>query len=561
MFAYPVVLMLLLVVVPVGVWMVVREVRGRRGAVEAFGEPALLERSSALPGRMTGVRRGLQLVAVVLGVLALARPQWGERPAALARTGRDVLVLLDLSRSMNVTDVAPSRLAAARRAAAEIVAVSPGDRVGLVVFGGSAFLQLPLTTDHAALRLFLDAASSDDLGDPATDLSAALAAAVEIFDHDGERGYQAVLLLSDGESVEGDLAPALDDLRRAAIPVFTVGVGTPAGGPVPADTAESDEPYHRDYIGRIVTSRLEEAELRRIADATGGAFARWGDRESLEHLTAELGRLAVRPLAQRKGTERTDRFQWPLGLAVVALVMESVTRRRGRRGYSALVAVAAVTAVGCSTAARQGERAYAAARWADAFEAFDRAHEAEPAPALAYNAGAALYRMERYADAVQRFRQAAAAPDPALRQRSFYNLGNAYVRLAESDPADPEPLFDAIAAYEQALRLAPADADAKWNLELALRRLGDDRVSGGSSGRPGRADFGRGDMNVPGYEGNPDAAVGAMAGGGFGSTEGESVEELSEPEARRLLDAVQREQLESHEGRPASRGVQGEKDW
>jgi hypothetical protein len=118
-----------------------------------------------------------------------------------------------------------------------------------------------------------------------------------------------------------------------------------------------------------------------------------------------------------------------------------------------------------------------------------------------------------------------------------------------------------VTAFEEALRLTPADDAARWNLEVALRRLGDDRVSGGSSGRGRAGDYGRGDNNVPGYEGNPDAAVGAMAGGGYGSAEGESAEELSADEARRLLEAVERQQLSSHEGRRTARGPRGERDW
>ena len=128
-------------------------------------------------------------------------------------------------------------------------------------------------------------------------------------------------------------------------------------------------------------------------------------------------------------------------------------------------------------------------------------------------------------------------------------------------PERGQLLLDAIAAYEEALRLDPGDRDAKWNLELALKRLDEDRMAGGSSGRGRAADYGRGNMNVPGYEGNPDAASGAMAGGGYGAGEGESVEELDADQARQLLEAVQREQLASHEGRPSPKGPTGDRDW
>ena len=136
------------------------------------------------PERLSLIRQALTFGGLGLGLLALARPQFGERPSSRAVSGRDVLVLLDLSRSMNAADAGPlhsgearlSRLAAAKQAVLESLASSPGDRVGLVVFGGSAFLQLPLTADHAAFRRFLDAASTDDLANPATDLSRALTA-------------------------------------------------------------------------------------------------------------------------------------------------------------------------------------------------------------------------------------------------------------------------------------------------------------------------------------------------------------------------------------------------
>jgi tetratricopeptide (TPR) repeat protein len=229
--------------------------------------------------------------------------------------------------------------------------------------------------------------------------------------------------------------------------------------------------------------------------------------------------------------------------------------------------MAGLLAISCALAAcspgirqaRSGERFYDAGNYREAHQAFQGAFEASGDPALQYDIGVALYRLKRYEDAAKSFREAAGVA--RLRQRSLYNLGNAYVRLAEEAPEKDEPLRHAIGAYEEVLRLNPADSAAKWNLELALQRRGEDRESGGSSGRGRSADYGQGNMNVPGYEGNPEAAVGAMAGGGYGSGEGESAEELSEAEARALLEAVEREQLTSHEGRQALGRETGQKDW
>jgi tetratricopeptide (TPR) repeat protein len=217
---------------------------------------------------------------------------------------------------------------------------------------------------------------------------------------------------------------------------------------------------------------------------------------------------------------------------------------------------------GCSPAlrdARRGEQLYAKGRYRESYEAFQRALTVSADPALQYSLGTSLYRLRRYDEAARSFREATSVPD--LRQPSYFNLGNAYLRASEEASEPGGLLRQAILAYEEALKLSPADSAAKWNLELALRRRGEDRESGGSSGRGRSADYGRGNQDVPGYEGNPESAVGAMAGGGYGAGEGESAEELSESQARELLEAVEREQLSSHQGSPSLGGGSDQKDW
>ncbi len=341
-FAYPLALALLLPALTSAVWALRRHNRERRVRLHNFGQPGLLARASAIPSeRLSAVRQALTLGGLSLGLLAAARPQFGERPASLVHTGRDLLVLLDLSRSMNAADGEPirsaqdrlSRLALAKGAVLEALAGSPGNRVGLVVFGGSAFLQLPLTADQAAFRRFLDAATTDDLANPATDLSRALAAAATTFEHEGERGFQSVLLLSDGESVEGDVGPPLKRLRLAGVPVVAIGVGSSEGAPIPADSSEAPEKWHRDHIGRVVQSRLEEGDLRRAATETNGVYLRWTPGAGAG-LSAELGKLEKRTMSSRTSPERADRFQWPLGLAIAMLAMEPLlgAARRRRHG-------------------------------------------------------------------------------------------------------------------------------------------------------------------------------------------------------------------------------------
>jgi Ca-activated chloride channel family protein len=312
-------------------WWIARERRRRRRALASYGDQVLLAGSSAIPGERSWLAQHL-LATAALGftLLALARPQLGERPAAMVHAGRDVLVLLDLSRSMNASDDSLPRLTVAKRAIRAVLAATPENRVGLIVFGESAFLQLPLTSNQSAFERFLDAASTDDLGDPGTSLAGALTAAAAAFEHEGERGYQSVLLVSDGESGSGDVAPALARLRRARVPVFALGVGSLQGAPVPADSSEAPEKWHRDHIGRVVLSRLEEGELQRAARETNGVYAR-ANPPGIAHLAQELAHSDKRIIASQESVERIDRYQWPLGLALMALGLAPLAGVRGRR--------------------------------------------------------------------------------------------------------------------------------------------------------------------------------------------------------------------------------------
>ena len=330
-FGAPLYLLALAVIGPMLGYALIRQERDRVERLHLFGDEPLLQQTSRVPSRRRRmVRDALTLAAVLLILLTLARPQFGERPGAMGRTGRDLLIVLDLSRSMNAADVEQSRLAVAKQLVRDLLRASPGQRVGLVVFGGSAFLQLPLTGNYAAFQRFLDAASTDDLGDPATDLSNALTAANTAFEHDGERGYQTVLLVSDGESGTGDIGPVLNRLRQARIPVLAVGVGTTQGAPLPADSSEAPEKWHRDNIGRIVLSRLEEGDLRRAARETGGSYHQWSP--AIAHdLSESLSRLDRRAITTAVAMERVDRFQWPLGFSIGLLVLIPLTGGRAPR--------------------------------------------------------------------------------------------------------------------------------------------------------------------------------------------------------------------------------------
>jgi Ca-activated chloride channel family protein len=581
-FAQPSALMLLLVLP--ALWFILRAAEEQRqAALRRFGDPKVLGKSSRLPMAPGLLRTVLRWTALVGTVVALARPQVGKQSSTAPRAGRDLIVALDLSRSMKAEDVSPSRLRKAKEMAWKLAAARPGDRIGMVIFGGAAFLQLPPTTDLGTFQMFLQAASTDDIADPATDLASALRVSERALRKERALiGSRGVILVTDGERSEGALEPVLDLYRRAKLPVFAIGIGTAEGGQIPADSG-AGTPWHLDGIGRPVVAHLAEDDLKKIAAATNGGYARWDDAAAIDAMSKALVTLEARTIGSQPATEPIERYQWPLAIAVVALLAEmllgAVGRSSGRavsstktqilrastagppdRLTAGLIILLAPLALSCSSQRdlSKGQQLYEAGKYLEAYEAYQRVIVQQGGVSVKYNAGNTLYRMKQYNEATKQWWDALSGP-PELRQHVYYNMGNAFVRASEDANALSRYLDKAIAAYEEALRLNPSDKDAKWNLEVALRKRGDTDERG-SRGRGGRADYGRG-QKEEGYEGSREQAVGAMAGGGAGGDEGESVEELDAEQARAMLEAVERQQLSTHEAQRQKQGGGADRDW
>lgn len=569
-FAVPAALFLLVALPFAAAWLIRHAQAGRAAALESLGDPVVLARTGLRidPGARR-IRALLRTAAIACGLLALARPQGGEYDTRSNRSGRDLLVALDLSRSMLVQDAGGTRLDRAKSLAKDLASELPGDRVGLVIFGGAAFLQLPMTNDHAVFDRFIDAATSNAIEDPSTDIASALEVSRTVFEHEGGDGHRAIVLLTDGERSEGSLDQPLEKLGEAHIPVFAYGVGTPTGGFVPADPeapGDSGSQWHRDNIGRPAESRLDEKTLRRVTETSGGAYARWDDRAARKDLVAALRKVAERPLGTQRVPQHVELFQWPLAMALLFLVLELlVAIGWSRRATPALVAALLVLMVGCggeSGAFRKAVRLYHKSRYPESFAVYQGPLQQSKDPLVQLGAGNAGYRVSRFEDAAVHFQAAAAgATSGEIRTVALFNLGDAWFRAGQASKERAADFYDrAIAAFEQALLAAPDDESIRWNLELALKKR-DEVESSGSPGRGGRALAGQSSGTQEGLNGEREQAIGAMAGGGSGDAAGESAEELSEEEARKLLESVERQQLTEHEGRrPKGNGGDG-RDW
>jgi len=311
--------------------------RNSRALRRFAGGAAFVDRFA---GEVSIHRRAVKLlllfVALTSLILALARPQWGTRMEPVTRRGSDLVIVLDTSLSMATEDLAPNRLSQAKHAIASLLERSTGERVGLVTFAGRADLSCPLTVDHAAVRLFLDAVDLDTVSTPGTALADALGLALRTLRSDdpalAERG-RAIVLFTDGEDHEGGVAEITETLRRQKIPVYSVGSGTTRGGPIPLPVAPGDSArYKKDLEGRVVTSRIDESLLESLSTETDGSYFRATTGE------IEIGRIAE-AVAGMQGSEfgsqlrahYEERFQIPLGLALLALLAETLLGDRRRR--------------------------------------------------------------------------------------------------------------------------------------------------------------------------------------------------------------------------------------
>ncbi|MBU2489805.1 MAG: VWA domain-containing protein [Proteobacteria bacterium] len=321
----------LLWLLPLVVFALVVIHRRRSRLLSALADPGLLPALASLESRPRVVLRSvLFTLAAALAITAAAGPQWGERYQEVSQKGVDVLLCVDVSRSMLVTDVKPSRLERARREVADLVAVTSGDRLGLVAFAGGAFLQCPLTLDYGALGMFVGQLSSDLIPTPGTDLGAAIRTATEAFDPESATD-RVIILLTDGEDNEGQGLAAAQKAAEQDIKIFVFGIGDPSGGPVPSLQGGG---FEKDAEGRMVLSKLDESGLAAMARATGGEYVRSVDGDlDLDRLYFEGIREKTRAGEVKSGkiTVAEERFYLFCVLAFGVLLVEGVLREKGAR--------------------------------------------------------------------------------------------------------------------------------------------------------------------------------------------------------------------------------------
>ena len=424
-------------------------------ANRAFAAAATLTREPPKP------RWGVTIVlavAVVLASLAAAQPRWGERSATVQAGGAQIVAVLDVSRSMGATDVAPSRLAAARTALAETVGRLRGDRVALVVFAGDARLRFPLTRDlQAAATVIQSVEGGTLLLERGTSAASGLDLARELFDQETSGG-RLVLLVSDGENLGGDPAASAAALAAEGIDVLVAGVGTASGGPVPIrhPVTREMEPL-LDDAGEPVITRLDEPGLRAIALAGGGRYLGANHAALPAAVRSHVAGLDQATHGATTISLPIERFHWFAAAALVLVLLgtavewRAFVRWRSAPGLAAVVALALALSA-CATAAYDlNERALEALDEGDLDTAIELLYEAQAEDPrdgrIALNLAAVLDQAGRYEEAVRAARRAINDRDAGIAAAAYSSLGHHLFALGE--------LEEALEAFTEGLLLTP----------------------------------------------------------------------------------------------------------
>ena len=294
----------------------------RNRALKRFSSSATLARM--VPGNSTLrvlsrfllLRHGLSFV-----VVALAGPQFGTKLEEVKSEGIDLVVAIDVSNSMECEDLRPSRMEAARRAMSQLIDKLRGDRLGIVVFAGEAFVQLPITADRSAAKLFLNTVNTNSVGTQGTAIGAAISLAQESFDAESP-GSKAIIVITDGENHEDDAEGAAREAAAAGIVVHTIGMGTPEGGPLPIRRNGQVSGFRKDERGNTVVSKLNEPMLERIAAEGTGAYVRaTAGSSGMEQLIADLRSMDTEEKGSYMFTAHEDQFQYPLAIGILMIVL------------------------------------------------------------------------------------------------------------------------------------------------------------------------------------------------------------------------------------------------
>src|SRR6266700_1968486 len=399
-----------LLLIPLLVALFVRAERRGLRRLQEFVSARLLSQLAGTVNRPRRILRfALQLLGLALAIISLAQPRWGYTFEDVKRKGLDLLIAVDTSRSMLSNDVQPNRLDRVKLAIQDLIGQLQGDRVGLIAFAGRAFLQAPLTIDYDAVVEALSDLDTKTIPEGGTNISSAITLATQSFGKSA-MGNRALVIFTDGEELSGDAVKTAKEAADAGVRIFTVGVGTPQGSLIPIAGENGETAFVKDSAGQVVKSKLDDKRLREIAQTTDGFYLHLenGPRTMQQIYDEGLAKMQAAEIDVRLSRRPIERYEWPLGAALVALALSILIgerkRVRERIHVPAPVKMTAATVVIliCFSpfvfAIAPGIDAYREGKFEDAYSQFQQTLKSHPQShvedKLQFDSGAAAYKLK-----------------------------------------------------------------------------------------------------------------------------------------------------------------------
>jgi Ca-activated chloride channel family protein len=441
--------------------------RWKKKAAAKIGDPSLVRKLTRgfSPGKFN-LKLILFMVGFALcalGVAGLVEPDGTQK---VNRKGIDVMIALDVSKSMLAQDIKPSRLERAKQVISKIIDNLPDDKTGMVIFAGRAYLQMPMTVDHAAAKMYLSSASPDDVPTQGTVISQALKMCYAAFNRK-EKTYKAIILISDGEDHDDDALKVAKQLGQEGIMVNTVGIGSPQGATIFDPETNADK---IDSKGNVVITKLNEEELSNIAKNGNGLYQLYtSTNEVANNIKNKLSGIGQSTISEGSFDSFKQYFQYFLAAALFFLVIEFFITERRKINKKVLVCLFGVFFMNSSLFAQsaedkiiKGNEAYKKNDFTGAENLYRGALQNGDTNTIAnYNLGNALYKKENTDQAVQAYDDVVQSTrDDITKEKAYYNKGVAYQKAKK--------LPECIDAYKNALMLGPQDEDARQNLQRAL---------------------------------------------------------------------------------------------
>ena len=467
----------LLAVIPVLAlvrWLLERKQHKR---LRKFGDPELLSQLMPDVSRWRPAAKFWMLeAALALLIVMIARPQMGTRISHDKRTGIETIIAMDISNSMLAEDVAPSRLDRTKMMVENLVDNFTDDKIGLIVFAGDAFVQLPITSDYVSAKMFLSDIHPSLMATQGTDIATAINMATNSFTQQQGVG-KAIIVVTDGEDHEGGALEAAKDAKKKGMRVYVLGVGSPNGAPIPLGNGN----YMKDRTGNTVMTKLNEEMCRQVAEAGGGAYIHVDNNSNAQQqLDNELSKLTKKEMQSTIYSDYDEQFQAFGIIALILLIIEicildrknplarriNIFGRRQRTATVLLILFAATAAVAQTDRqyVTSGNKLFRNGQFDQAEVAYRKAIEKNPRnPQAHYNLGNALMAQKKDSAAVQSLQKSTELETSKIRKAmAFHNIGVV---------CQQHKMYgEAIEAYKSALRLNPKDDATRYNLELCKRQ-------------------------------------------------------------------------------------------